>query len=212
MKSSTKKSTKRRGSYIPKIPSLRRLSLNLSLSSSKSKTICRKFVNFGSINIREYEIQPSDHPGCHDHNALELGWKYNILVDSIAVDEFEGQRENERLDMYEKKPLPPNSRKSLLTEFGFTEEEIAAANAHADELKKVRERSVKRFHEGLDGVDLFIENIGRACKQLMACCKASSVEDKKMTDVVRLHPSVLKDSTVDARSFFVDLEEGIEKE
>ena len=212
MKSSLKKSTKKkRGSYISKIPSLGRLSLRLSLSSPRSKKLC-KFVHFGNINIREYEVQPSDNPGCHEENALELGWKYNILIDSIPVDEFEGQREEQRLEMYEKKPLPPNSRKNLLTEFGFTEEEIAAANAHADELRKVRERSVQRFHEGLDEVDACIEILGLACKQLMSCCKgkASSVEDKKMAGAVRLHPSVLRDSTVEARSFFVDREEGIE--
>ena len=212
MKSSLKKSTKKkRGSYISKIPSLGRLSLRLSLSSTKSNKIC-KFVHFGSINIREYEVQPSDNPGCHKENALELGWKYNIFIDSIPVDEFEGQREEQRLEMYEKKPLPPNSRKNLLTEFGFTEEEIAAANAHADELRKVRERSVQRFHEGLDEVDACIEILGLACKQLMSCCKgkASSVEEKKMAGAVRLHPSVLRDSTVEARSFFVDREEGIE--
>lgn len=126
-----------------------------------------RVVNFTTVTIREFEIQPSDNASSITGDpCLELGWNYNILLSSFSIDAFEDQRTKQRLDEYHRRPLPNDKRTLLLQEFGYSKDEIEVASSKARKLRAERKRSVGRDANGLDGLDLVIENLGDLKKKL----------------------------------------------
>lgn len=64
-------------------------------TDSSSSSSERKTVKFGSIEVRQYEIITSDHPGCSAYFPLSLGWRYAENY-PIAIDQYEENRSSRR--------------------------------------------------------------------------------------------------------------------
>jgi len=133
-------------------------------TSKNDDVVIKHHVHFTNVTIREYEIQPSDNPSPLSPPGLELGWNYNILVSSFSIDTFENQRMHQRLSQYQRRPLSIGYRRLLLSEFGFTNEEIEMASVRARELREERERSIERMD--LDWCDRIMEDVGLCWKKV----------------------------------------------
>lgn len=110
-----------------------------SLADKYEKTIS---VNWGSVQIREYNRIVGDHPETLVGPPLTLDWHY-IERQPISLDEYEEQRPEKKV--FFRLRLSSVTRKNLLkNEFGISDEEIAAAEKEIQLTRKQREASSKQ--------------------------------------------------------------------
>ena len=93
------------------------------LSSDNKTTIAseKRRVSFLHVEIREYELELSDHPACSLGPAIAIGWGYE-LTSKESIDDFETNRPAKR-SMAEMK-LPRKMRETIMENSKFTKKEI----------------------------------------------------------------------------------------
>ena len=74
-------------------------------------------IRFGVVEVREYNIVPSNNPGGTSGVAIELGWSY-IVNQKMPIDNFEEQRSKRRSSNFieEKRLTEPEREKRYLRE------------------------------------------------------------------------------------------------
>ena len=101
------------------------------------KPLDRKRVQFGSIQIREYNRIVGDHPDVKVGPPLGLSWEY-VLKPTLLVDEYEANRAPYKRFLR----MSSISRRNLLMNvFNIPEQDIANAEKEVQRIKKLREKS-----------------------------------------------------------------------
>lgn len=105
----------------------KKLMTNNSTPSKRRKrsTTPTKGVRFSDVQTREYERIVGDHDDLLGP-PLAIGWSYN-QKDSVDIERYEEQREVNRRPDWELVLTPNGRRHLLMNEFGYTAEELTAA-------------------------------------------------------------------------------------
>ena len=127
------------------------LDLDDSSSSSTSSLILspgakkaqrrRSSVQFGSLTIRNYEVQLGDHPSCSNGVPVSIGWRYNEL-NPICIEKYEAWMKDKRRSRSEFH-LPRTHRESILKEYGYSRSQMTEATKQVAKIKKQRRASLK---------------------------------------------------------------------
>ena len=97
-------------------------------------------VEFGVINVREYNVELGNHPDCRDGPPLALGWRYRDLK-RIDLETYEACRPPRRnpselvMSFYE--------RKCILRSSGVKDMEIYAAIEEVEKSNRDRLQTIK---------------------------------------------------------------------
>lgn len=126
-------------------------SSSLDLDSSSSSSISppstrnaqrrRSSVQFGSLTIRSYEVQLGDNPSCSNGAPVSIGWRYNEL-NPIGIDTYEEWMKDKRRSRSEFH-LPRFQRESILSECGYSRDQMKKATKEVAKIKKQRRASLK---------------------------------------------------------------------
>lgn len=143
-----------RNPQLPRKPSLKRISSlqssenhsgipNSSSSNnnnSSSSTNLKRNVSFSKLEIREYNIELSDHPGCSFGPPIQLGWKVCDET-TMSVEDYEQMR------LHQHRPrrsgtdltLSYNVRRYLLLKrAGYSKAELKQAMKEVNRIKRER--------------------------------------------------------------------------
>lgn len=113
---------------------------NLDETESKEVGAQIRAVSFGSVIIREYSRVLSDHPDVKVGPPIGLGWDF-LQHGALPLDEYEQNRPERRKILR----LSSITRKNLLVNvFGYSEEEVRAAEKEIQIIRKLREQSSKQ--------------------------------------------------------------------
>ena len=114
-----------------------------SILSSGAKIAQRRrsSVQFGSLTIRNYEVQLGDNPSCSNGAPVSIGWRYNEL-NPICIEKYEAWMKDKRRSRKEFH-LPRFHRESILRECGYSRSEMTKATKEVDKIKKQRRASLK---------------------------------------------------------------------
>lgn len=112
----------------------------------------RSSVQFGSLTIRNYEVQLGDNPSCSNGAPVSIGWRYNEL-NPICIEKYEAWMKDKRRSRGEFH-LPRSHRESILREYGYSRSQMTEATKQVAKIKKQRRASLKttpitRLHESL---------------------------------------------------------------
>ncbi|EEC43065.1 predicted protein [Phaeodactylum tricornutum CCAP 1055/1] len=103
-----------------------------------------KTVQFGAIEIREYNRIVGDHPDVKVGPPVSLGWEYNVR-EPVDINEYEATRPSRKVYLR----MSSITRKNMLHNvFGIDEEEIASSEKEVQRIKKQREASNKQSKTG----------------------------------------------------------------
>jgi hypothetical protein len=99
----------------------------------------KKTVSFFSVTVRQYNRVIGDHPEVRVGPPVSLGWEYLQLPEQTLEEyqESKPERRSLRLSSITRKNL-------LLNVFGYSEEEIRAAEKEVQVIQKKREQSLKQ--------------------------------------------------------------------
>ncbi|KAL7468726.1 hypothetical protein ACHAXS_008947 [Conticribra weissflogii] len=160
------------------------LDFSSGLYSTGSAGSLRRNVSFNSVAVREYDRTIGDNPSCKSGPPLSLDWSYSKKYEK-SVDEFEGQRANERVDHLRKLHMNKYKRRNMLSfHWGHTEEEMKEAR---QQTKRVQmQRSVTKTllplhmaHEGLMSLKKLVfkdkSSRGLSEKDLLELSRSSSM-------------------------------------
>jgi hypothetical protein len=124
----------------------------------------KRNVSFGSMKIREYNVEISDHPSCSYGPPIQLSWDYK-------------EREDETLDSYEEKRSTQKRRTGheLLLSFyerhfmliktaGYSKSEIRETMKEVERVK--RERQITDMLLPTQKIDEQMENVVDTVKRL----------------------------------------------
>jgi hypothetical protein len=119
-------------------------------SGTKKAQRRRSSVQFGSLTIRNYEVQLGDNPSCSKGVPVCIGWSYNELH-PICIENYEAWMKDKRRSRNELH-LPCSLRESILSEYGYSRSEMTQATREAAKIQKQRRASLKttpitRLHE-----------------------------------------------------------------
>jgi hypothetical protein len=104
----------------------------------------KKSVSFDSVTVREYNRVIGDHPEVKVGPPVSLGWEYLQLPEQSLEEYHESKPERRSLR------LSSITRKNLLLNvFGYSEEEIRAAEKEVQVIRKKREQSRKQGKAGI---------------------------------------------------------------
>lgn len=117
------------------------LSSSILSSDAKKAQRRRSSVQFGSLTIRNYEVQLGDHPSCSNGAPVSIGWRYNEL-NPICIEKYEEWMKDKRRSRGEFY-LPCSHRESILQEYGYSRSQMAEAAKEVDKIKKQRRASLK---------------------------------------------------------------------
>ena len=112
----------------------------LSLGAKKAQRR-RSSVQFGSLTIRNYEVQLGDHPSCSNGAPVSIGWRYNEL-NPICIEKYEAWMKDKRRSRSEFH-LPRTHRESILKEYGYSRSQMTEATKQVAKIKKQRRASLK---------------------------------------------------------------------
>jgi hypothetical protein len=101
-------------------------------------------VQFGSIEIREYNRIVGDHPDVRVGPPVSIGWEYATRA-PVSIDEYETTRPPYKLFLR----MNSITRKNMLNNvFGYSEEEIRSAEKEVQKIRKQREVTNKQGKTG----------------------------------------------------------------
>ena len=101
----------------------------------------RSSVQFGSLTIRNYEVQLGDNPSCSNGAPVSIGWRYNEL-NPICIEKYEEWMKDKRRSRSEFH-LPRSHRESILREYGYSRSQMTEATKEVAKIKKQRRASLK---------------------------------------------------------------------
>lgn len=111
-------------------------------------------VEFGVVNVREYERILGDHPDADEGPPLAIGWEYESVVRDLPVDDFEMTRQSKRRSLQSLRLSPKkrtqmilssssSSSSPLFSSDGYSRGEIIQAIKTASKDRSRRERNAK---------------------------------------------------------------------
>ena len=111
-----------------------------SLDSSGGGNKMHRSVSFHSVDIREYDRTIGDNPSCRSGPPLSLDWSYSKKYEKPkSLDEYEKEREPERVHHLHKLHVNKYRRKNLLTfNWGHSEDEMKDARKETRKLQRQR--------------------------------------------------------------------------
>lgn len=111
---------------------------SMDLSSSDKKM--QRSVSFHSVDIREYDRTIGDNPSCRSGPPLSLDWSYSKKYEQPkCLDEYEKEREPERVQHWNKLHVNKYRRRNLLAfNWGHSEEELKSARQETKKLQRQR--------------------------------------------------------------------------
>ena len=132
-------------------------------TGSTDKPNLRRNVSFASVGIREYSQTLGDHPNVSYGPPLSLDWDYS---DEIKLD-FEVY-EAERPPRRSARGMMQNyyQRKSILSRYGHTEEELKRSKKLINKAKM--ERSVTRYFLPVQHIEDALTSAGRKARRLVS--------------------------------------------
>ena len=127
------------------------------VSNNAATTTKDTVVNFGSVQIREFDRIVGDHPDVGLGPPLSIGWKY-LEKEAVDLDTYEQQKQNEQDQKIQDAknrggwaPLPglrklsSGKRRDILRiDFDISQLEIEKAEAEVEKTKKQREQTNKQ--------------------------------------------------------------------
>ena len=122
---------------------------NSDLSNSKRN------VSFTEIQVREYDVELSDHPSCSYGPPIQLGWDYQE-THKTSVEDYEVTRSPHRREVHEL-VLSYNTRRRRLKQSGYRKAEIQRAQQEVDRIK--RERLITEFFLPASVIDETLEKV-----------------------------------------------------
>ncbi|KAG7341771.1 hypothetical protein IV203_026290 [Nitzschia inconspicua] len=117
----------------------------------------RRKISFTSIEVREYPILPGDNPAGFSGVPVTIDWT-PLEIASCSVDEYEATKAPPRNAMELR--MPPNYRRDLLQQLGFSRSEILSSLKHANLVRNQRRRTFETMHLSL--VQEAVEKVKRA--------------------------------------------------
>ncbi|CAJ1955769.1 unnamed protein product [Cylindrotheca closterium] len=129
-------------------------------ASENSAVSTASSVDFGTVEIREYERVAGDHPDVHDPSRgppLAIGWAFHENA-AISLNSFEESRRLTRSPALS--PMNGEMRKNILKHgFQVSETEIQANMKESMRYKKLREKTNKqsKFGERMEGLILSVK-------------------------------------------------------
>lgn len=139
-------------------------SVRASDASDRSAVSTASSVDFGTVEVREYERVAGDHPEVHDPHRgppLAIGWRFHENA-AMTLDSFEESRRFARSPTFV--PMNGEMRKNILKHgFQVPESEIKANMKESMKYKKLREKTNKqsKFGERMEGLILSVTRKGR---------------------------------------------------
>lgn len=111
-----------------------------SLDSSCGGNKMHRSVSFHSVDIREYDRTIGDNPSCRSGPPLSLDWSYSKKYEKPkSLDEYEKEREPERVNHFHKLHVNKYRRKNLLAfNWGHSEDEMKDARKETRKLQRQR--------------------------------------------------------------------------
>lgn len=111
-----------------------------SLDSSGGGNKMHRSVSFHSVDIREYDRTIGDNPSCRSGPPLSLDWSYSKKYEKPkSLDEYEKEREPERVHHLHKLHVNKYRRKNLLSfNWGHSEDEMKDARKETRKLQRQR--------------------------------------------------------------------------
>lgn len=137
-------------------------------SSDQSAHSTTSSVDFGTVEVREYERICGDHPDVHDPHRgppLAIGWRF-AENQVMSLDSFEETRKHGRSASFG--PMNGEMRKNILKHgFQVSESECQANMKESIKCKKLREKTNKqsKFGERVEGLILSVTRKGRWSKR-----------------------------------------------
>ena len=135
-------------------------------ASDRSAISTASSVDFGTVEVREYERVAGDHPDVHDPHRgppLAIGWAFHAN-EAISLDSFEESRKHLRSPQGSFAPMNGDMRKNILKHgFLVPESDIQANMKESMRCKKLREKTNKqsKFGERVEGLILSVTRKGR---------------------------------------------------
>ena len=111
----------------------------------KKKSMPRRSVSFGKVEVRVCERVLGDNPACHDGPSLSIGWKYETKQ-QVELDTWEKKRSKERRS-HDKLLLSADKREKIAKRSGFSKEEIQKNVETVAKHARRRERTRKEFEK-----------------------------------------------------------------
>jgi hypothetical protein len=114
-----------------------------SINNSPSSRKMKRVTSFSKIEIREYNITLGDNPGGRSGPPVSLDWKYDKNSQVVDVDLYEESRppRRSRIEMH----MGGSVRMfRLMREQGFSMTDMKKAAKSAAEVRKQRDKTVKR--------------------------------------------------------------------
>lgn len=96
-----------------------------------------RVVHFGNVTVRLYGRTLGDHPDCYDGPPLTLDWTYEECKPQEVCD-YELLREKPCLDWTDLYITPNDRAEYLLSQLGFTEEDLDDAETRINKVRKQR--------------------------------------------------------------------------
>lgn len=155
---------------------------NLQSSSRASSTnSLKRNVSFNKLDIREYSIALSDHPGCSYGPPVQLGWEYQDK-ETLNVEEYEEKRQPRR--SVSELIMSYNVRRYLLLKrAGYSKSEIQAAMKEVERVK--RDRLVTDLLLPASKIDETFEEVIQSFKEILFPPPKKRPSTKTQQDVGR---------------------------
>ena len=106
-------------------------------NASSANTKPKKLVQFGSIEIRSYDICIGDNPSVSYGTPVSLDWTYQ-LCGQVAVDVYESSKPRQRRNLRQMMMNSYHRRHVLLMHWNATEAECLAAEQQVNRLRNQR--------------------------------------------------------------------------
>jgi hypothetical protein len=136
--------------------------VTVATEASESTFDSDRRVNFGGIQVREYERVVGDHPDTKIGVPLTIGWGY-FELETVPIEQYESDRVpkgNLRMSSITRKNILHNV-------FGVPEEELRDAEKEVQKIKKGRQRTNKQSKLGAKSESVF-KGLRRSLKKVLS--------------------------------------------
>lgn len=132
-------------------------------SLKRANTVCgeRKQVSFGTVDIREHPVIPSDNPGGVKGPPVTIDWNHSSHS-TANIQEYEEMRPARRTAT--QLIMPSTYRQQLLIQSGFTLHEIQQYTKKANVARRHRKRTAEMSH--MSGFSETTEKLTRGLSNL----------------------------------------------
>ena len=106
------------------------------MSSTSAGARC---IEFGTVEIQEYEIVLDDNPGCSEGAPISIGW---TPIRTRLFESIQAYEDNRTEKPMKNLALTAASRKKRLKKAGYTVTQIEQASLDAQKIRAEREKSL----------------------------------------------------------------------